>query len=118
MGQKGAIKMDVDSLVDAVSTAKAAAQGIEASVGNIRNLMKELDDTNVLKGGKPSADIVAGVTTLQNGCERNSQLVGKISEYVDKLSVKVETQLHGSNAGAKARAAGEEAQKNIQSVRN
>lgn len=118
MCQKGMITMDVDSLVEATSVAKISANGIQTCVGNISRFLKELDDTNVLKGGKPAQDIVAGVEALKSACDRNSQLVTKISEYVDKLSVKVETQLKGSTAGSAARSAAEDAQKKVQSVHN
>ncbi len=116
MGQKGMIKMDSNTLAEAVAVVLTMRQGVEDSVSNVQRLIQELDATNVLKGGKPAADIVTGVENLTETFKRVSAITGKVGTYLDKLSVAVDTNLRSSQAGSSARSASEEAQKKVQSV--
>lgn len=118
MGQKGNIKMDSNSLLDAASVVKATASAVDNSRAEIKRLMDELKDTNILNGGKPAEDINAGVSAVENAMERVSAVSEKVSKFIDDLTVRVETNLQGSRAGASARNAGEDAKRKVQNIQN
>lgn len=112
MGAKGTTtQMDVNALVTAVTIVNATRATVEEEVATINREISEL--RNMCAGGQIAEDIKDGLLNVEAAAKIVAGYLDAGAKYIDNLSVKVEEILRSSTLGAGARAAAEEAAKNL-----
>ena len=103
--------MNAEDMVEATAVPNVVKTAVEEDAATIERSLRNIDDTNILKGGKPAENVIDCYNNIRNLIKKVQSYTAKISEFTDRLAVDINELTTQSNIGASAASAAADATK-------